>query len=388
MTASPPIKVSLVGPSQSGKTIILPTIIKALENGCYGYRHDMAMKLKVVEDETDGASGIDRLMKRLEFGSEFDRLENEAATLPAGTQPDKQIPYVFELNYLARGKKPGEICQFAVEDIAGEHVFPPRLLEEGEEYADSQSRRAILERFTESTGVVILVSFPMLRESFFRKTLFTLLEHLTKHAKALERVVIAVNHYDLLFMNFSNNALLYAGDPLVAEGILRRHMGARSRYAKLLDYDKARGGKFDIRLVPTSSFGFLPDFGCPNINPNIEQDKVVPGTGYDLKPFPDLERADQPTQFFDFHPFLTADPFIYAATGLSNEFLFTVNRILDASETAVDADAETAEGGVHGTVSQYKTESQSQFEEALRTEQNGNTRKGSRFPFIDDLWQS
>lgn len=334
MTATSKVTISLIGPYQSGKTIILPSLVKALDNDGHGYPQKMGMKLKVVDDEMDGLSPQQRFVNRLERGSRFENFENKAAALkPDGetlateaTSLDTLDTFLFELTYQSPKSKLPERCEFSVMDAAGETIFP--LRDSGE--TKFGKRQEVVQTLADSTGVVILFTFSQLRKKHYRTQLVTLFSDLVAISSRLERVVIALNKYDLLFMDCANDSWLCAGgDPHIAGNIMRRFVREHGNLKKLLDYDKSRGGPLDIRFVPTSSFGFLPSFGCPNV---MARDLQALQNDFDLSPFLDEERAGESVEYVEYHPFLTADPFIFAATGLSNPFIFPIADILGGGE--------------------------------------------------------
>jgi hypothetical protein len=75
--------------------------------------------------------------------------------------------------------------------------------------------------------------------------------------------------------------------------------------------------EIDLRFIATSSYGFHPQLGCPNIDTKAET--LDPANSRFPVPLtPDNVR----------YPYMTADPFIFAALGLDSPFLFTRDEIL------------------------------------------------------------
>jgi hypothetical protein len=134
----------------------------------------------------------------------------------------------------------------------------------------------------------------------------------------LKRISIALNQYERLFTEFGSDAAQIAAVPDVARGVARSRLRDVPFMERMRDLDRAWGGPYDIKVIPTSAYGFLPDFGNPNINPDS-----APNT-----PFIAYEASDGGMEF-EQHPFLAADPFVFAASGLENDFMIGIEEIYE-----------------------------------------------------------
>jgi hypothetical protein len=74
----------------------------------------------------------------------------------------------------------------------------------------------------------------------------------------------------------------------------------------------------DVQFTVTSAYGFTRDFGNPNIDPFAESERR-----FQLSDEDSLRRAVDEY----WRPFLTADPFIYAASGIPSGFMFSLDQV-------------------------------------------------------------
>lgn len=338
MVKERPVRVTLLGPPRSGKTVMLATVADAVRERGHGYPFEMNLELEAVEDGLADLSVAERISARLEKGyaTKHERLKNrlkyyqhKEEGIDQTALDAKLDEYLFQLSFTQPFHRGSEMRQFVICDAAGEHIFPMSRLQEGEKYQATEIRNEVAEQLSNSEGLVIVIPIGQLVDSRVQNLLSALVKDLKKAEWGGKRIVIALNKYDLLFTGLAGDAWTFAADPLVAEQIIRQLVGAHQGLRRLAVYDQEQGGPFEIAFIPTSSFGFLPRFGCPNVSPDIS--RLNSHDDPDPEPFPSGDAGPLETWdgHYNFHPFLTADPFIYAGTGLENPFIFRVCQVFN-----------------------------------------------------------
>ncbi len=342
MQAEDVFRIAYLGPSKGGKSMLLTSITDCASLDLHGYPPARAPRIVRVEQEAreetrvPGQATGDDLLERYKqiitrprdvraFIPDEDHTRGGAGSV--GTQIVKEL--LGRLTYEQDGGTRTEL--FHVFDSPGERFFERSYGGEVSEEADfDDQRRAILDHLTKAQALVIAVAFSQLSNAAVSDGLMwilTLLDEVQRDLKREKgfRVVIALTRYDALFLHLGSFAFAAASEPEVAAMAIRKALRpCREAYEALRKFDIGEpDGRFDIRLVPTSAFGFLPRFGCPNIDPNA-RDESEARQGKSPNLFLDEGRAR--TVF----PFLTADPFIFAVTGIETEFFVRLPHALDS----------------------------------------------------------
>lgn len=135
--------------------------------------------------------------------------------------------------------------------------------------------------------------------------------------RPLKRLIVVFNKYEHLFTRFGTDAVSVALRPHAALYTIRREFQHRRWLQRLSQL--ARSANVDLRFTVASALGFTRLFGAPNVDPNASKSASGP-MRFRVKTGATGELAAEPL----WRPFMTADPFIFAATGLTNAYMFTV----------------------------------------------------------------
>lgn len=308
LTESNDIHVGLTGPVRSGKTNLFVDFAKCVELNFHGFQ-----QLHDIEIETD------RVNRRL--------LRSYYRSLPDATESVTDIRFNLNVSLPdADSLQPGghfEDRQFTihVRDAPGEAAFPgPEM--PGKANPHASKMKELDEWFSKAKGIVLVISalnagtdagFEELIEKvedFFERAGKPEFEH-------LERVAIAISMFDLLLLRFGNRSRDIATEPEAVLAILHAHMRPAFDIIKDFRPFPSQEREIDLRFIATSSYGFHPQLGCANIDAKAETLN------------PESSRFPVPlTPENVRYPYMTADPFIFAALGLESPFLFTRDEIL------------------------------------------------------------
>jgi hypothetical protein len=302
------IHVGLTGPVRSGKTNLFVDFAKCVELDFHGFQ-----QLHNIEIETDRAN------RRL--------LRSYYRNLPDATESVTDIRFNLNISLpQANGTDPGaplEDKQFTihVRDAPGEAAFPEEDLT-GRTNPHASKLKELDEWFSKAKGIVLVISALNAGTDAGFEALIEKVEDFFERAgkpefQNLERVAIAISMFDLLLLRFGNRSRDIATEPEAVLAILHAHLRPAFDIIKDFRPFPSQEREIDLRFIATSSYGFHPQLGCPNIDTKAET--LDPANSRFPVPLtPDNVR----------YPYMTADPFIFAALGLDSPFLFTRDEIL------------------------------------------------------------
>lgn len=302
------IHVGLTGPVRSGKTNLFVDFAKCVELNFHGFQ-----QLHNIEIETDRAN------RRL--------LRSYYRNLPDATESVTDIRFNLNISLPeANGTDPGaplEDKQFTihVRDAPGEAAFPEEDLS-GRPNPHASKLKELDEWFSKAKGIVLVISALNAGTDSGFEALIEKVEDFFERAgkpefEKLERVAIAISMFDLLLLRFGNRSRDIATEPEAVLAILHAHLRPAFDIIKDFRPFPSQEREIDLRFIATSSYGFHPQLGCANIDTKAET--LDPGNSRFPVPLtPDNVR----------YPYMTADPFIFAALGLDSPFLFTRDEIL------------------------------------------------------------
>jgi len=304
-------KVSVVGEPASGKSVALGQLVDATREGTVGYEAGKFKNIWAADRETRA------LVKKFRVKQ---RADNEGAT-------ERAHAAVFDLTEAAQ-EPPWPLYSGGAQS-QGERSYRIAVLDvPGEIFRDTEQRpkniAESLERFeawlSQSDGVVFFVPAPHITraESFEMPSeqLFNILEEKRSGGLPnLRRMVIAVSMFDTLLMPFADAALDIASQPAKVRAILALCLKEVSTQIREMIANAEACG-LDLRIIATSSYGFEGKFGCPNLDPDRGQ---MSPTRLDLFP----------VATSSIFRYLVPDPFIWAATGADNDFLFPLRELVD-----------------------------------------------------------
>jgi hypothetical protein len=165
--------------------------------------------------------------------------------------------------------------------------------------------------------------------------------------RVLKRLIVVFNKYEHLFTRFGTDAVSVALRPHAALYTVRREFQHRRWLQRLSQL--ARSADVDLRFTVASSLGFTRSFGAPNVDADATKNASGP-MRFRVKTGVTGELAAEPL----WRPFMTADPFIFAATGLVNAYMFTVEDL--ETNQAFDVDPPQDEVNFEDTWRAHKPE--------------------------------
>lgn len=324
------VRVCLIGPSESGKSHLLFALMEGTKNGAHGFPSSIALRVEPTEERQGPARSASEKMKliltnraRTKYHSQVSAALVQALT---ATTTDHIGKYEFDMSFRPNGSESRRHLNFMVADAAGGHIFPQGLSsdapseEKEADSADVQIRDEFIDYLIQSAGLVIVLPFHRIEDPRFYRAMDPIIEALTPddtfggEPPQLKRIVIALSQYERLFVQFGSDAAQIASHPDVARGVA----GSRLRDVPWMVGLRELQKYYDIRVIPTSAYGFLPDFGNPNLDPDSEPNR----------PFIAFQDpTENGNSEHERHPFLAADPFIFAASGLENQFMIDIEEI-------------------------------------------------------------
>jgi hypothetical protein len=349
------IRIGLMGPTRAGKTNLFETFGNALTSGRHGFPKACRPRLTKAADAKPVA-GLTLVEIRKDRDSHKKGPQNStewqalAGNTPPTSGEQPMVTRAYDLAYSdLHDQRREKAVRLIITDAAGEHTFsltPP-------DESTLEYRYDVAKELGRCQGFVVVVPLASANDGWILQELEHWLADLSASAesgpsKEPRRVVIALTRYDAMFTDFGCEALRLAADPKVAVEIVSRFVrkggNGISYRNNLLKFDHSAGGAFRISFVPTSSFGFVPGFGCVNLDPAGAAPEDIGGlvaSGSSPPSFKVRIEGYPDNQFL--FPFLTADPFIFAATGLANPFIVPIDRAL--GEMASDTDEMASQSG-------------------------------------------
>jgi len=254
-------------------------------------------------------------------------LRNYYRNLPEATESVTDIRFDLEVDLPSNDEQQATDSlvskQFTihVRDAPGEAAFPNCEVS-GKANPHAEKSKELDEWFSKAKGIVLVISALNAGTDEGFEALIDKVEDFFERAgkpefQNLERVAIAISMFDLLLLRFGNRSRDIATEPEAVLAILHAHMRPAFDIIKDFRPFPSQERDIDLRFIATSSYGFHPQLGCANIDANAEI--LDPGNSRFPVPLtPDNVR----------YPYMTADPFIFAALGLDSPFLFTRDEIL------------------------------------------------------------
>lgn len=308
VTESNDIHVGLTGPVRSGKTNLFVDFAKCVELNFHGFQ-----QLHNIKIETDRAN------RRL--------LRNYYRSLPDATESVTDIRFNLNVSlpdqegHHLGGHLEDKHFTIHVRDAPGEAAFPgPEM--PGKTNPHASKTKELDEWFSKAKGIVLVISALNAGTVTGFEELIEKVEDFLERAgkpefEHLERVAIAISMFDLLLLRFGNRSRDIATEPEAVLAILHAHLRPAFDIIKDFRPFPVQERQIDLRFIATSSYGFHPQLGCANIDAKVETLN------------PDNSRFPIPlTPENVRYPYMTADPFIFAALGLESPFLYTRDEIL------------------------------------------------------------
>lgn len=291
------VSVVLAGPTKSGKTNLYSDLVRCIQTGTHGYPGSLGLKAEV------------GLIERRELRMLGGRLDESTNSL-------EKISFTLGYSNPARQGQ-AELLKVHVIDPPGEASIPLA----GINNDFSEKKKQLDELTDDAVGIVLVISVldannPQKFDLLLRYVEDLLLKYAESGSVGTKRLAIAVSMFDLLMLRFGSKAFDVAVHPDSILLILKEHLQPVHRILRDFSLPGESPTWLDIRIAAVSSYGFIPEFGCPNLNMRgVPLDKAA-------------HTYPEPLVRETHYPFLTADPFVFAATGIGNRFLFKLDQIL------------------------------------------------------------
>jgi hypothetical protein len=306
--------ICLVGPRRSGKSAMLATLADCVVQQAHGYPADLRPTLQpITRAAFHGFESAAAKLDILDAGAEdYQKLRRSFAEGGTPTDAKRLEEYFFRLtlNNAARQERPPHLLRIV--DAAGSVAVPD---DAAPPEAPSDVREAFAARLHEADAIVFVLPFVRFADSVWIAGLARLVERLARASERARRIVVALSHYERLFVRLGPSAFTYACDPAVALYSLRRALQAAPWIDSLraLDGD----GRALVRFTTFSAYGFCKTHQIPNIDPHAGGEQRFRRAG-----------VAGPRAFNEFwRPFLTADPILSAALDQDSAFMFSFAQI-------------------------------------------------------------
>lgn len=294
--------MGLTGPVRSGKTLLLYDVQRSLEMGRHGFPQWRDIKIDTGRD----------------YRSRVRKFHGE---VPGATVATIDIEFDLIFRPAPDSLEP-QAVSVHVRDAPGKAAFPGDDAP-AEELA--KHREGLDEWFAKATGIILVIS--VLGAGTYRgfgELVEKVEEFFQKAGKPqferLQRIVVAISMFDLLMLRFGPRAFDVASDPEAVLRILHAHVRPAREVVKDFRPFGRQGANVELRFLATSSFGFHPGFGCPNVE--VEGSLLDPAAAR----YPDPLKPEQLR-----YPYMTADPFVFASLGIDGPFLFTRDEMIEGT---------------------------------------------------------
>jgi hypothetical protein len=294
--------ICVIGPLSSGKSALLQTFVDCVEQGGHGYseRHNVRIQ-SIAKDEFAGKGGVSRM-----FGGQsgdYHDYRNNFFNKPVATEDT--IEFFFRISIDA-GSNNSVLTRIV--DSAGEDAVPVSY-GTSERQQIKTSIDKLKTELSQADAAIIVVELVDLGSATFQGPLKSLISELVAESDNPKRIVVAFTQFERLFVNTGRDAFQIACQPAVTRNVILEALDQSTWKGDLRSFSKLPGRSVYFTVV--SSFGFAKGSGIPNFDPHWTGDLAMELLG---KP------KNIPTYW---RPFLTADPFVCAATGEPSKYTFT-----------------------------------------------------------------
>jgi len=310
--AQDPLTICLMGDTKFGKTSLIASLRGCVQQQAIGYKPDQLFEFSVV--------GQKPLSKEYYAPGAYNDIENGLFGVGQGTAVDKTLTYDFVIKARPDPSDP-ELTAYPIQvhDTGGAVWMSSVEKYVSQDSAVQDNFDSYREKILPRAAALILVvplfeSWEVGSDVPWRRRMNELLEAVMTQPEfnGIKRIAVALTQYERLFVDFGALASTVAVDRFVAREIVKEALGrmrSQDVASRLLTH-KTRDRQ--IVFVPVSAHGFARGNGCPNFDP---------GTNLLLR-----QRLGDPQETGRralWRPFCTADPFLFAATGMRSDYMFS-----------------------------------------------------------------
>lgn len=332
--------VTLLGPSNAGKTTLLRTMASCLAQEASGYAPGYVSSFNLTElQEHEFNEGFQdagrRIIKRPAGGryaseeAQFHAREAQIEHWGQEVSPrasDGPSDYYFLLEWSPGPFSDSEPDQplpepalMHVVDAAGDLSTWSRPPPEdwGQQLDELEDRLRVTD------AALVVVPLDSHGTDLWANHLYEVIDKLVRisgEERPLKRLIVVFSKYEQMFARFGTDAVSIALRPHAALYTVRRELQHRRWLQRLSQL--ARSADVDLRFTVASSLGFIRQYGTPNVDADASKNASRP-MRFRVKAGTTGELVADPL----WRPFMSADPFIFAATGLANAYTFTAQEI-------------------------------------------------------------
>jgi len=310
------LTICLVGPRKGGKSSLLASLADCVAQRAFGYPLSLRPTLQAISHAEAMADAAAAHSQNIFEGPNGDYEKLRRDFVEGGVATDTLDTYEYYFRLTLNGVAPPAVIERApwlleIVDAAGEIAVPP----EGARVAIlNDVKDKFAGQMLGAQAIVFVLPMVRLEDSGWISTLARLIDRLAQSKdKKLRRLIVAFSQYERLFIGLGPSAFTYACDPAVALHALRKSLRAAQWLDRLRALESPNGGGASVRFTVCSAYGFVKRFQNPNIDPHQPGERRFRRAG--------LEGARAYNEYW--RPFLTAEPFLYAALGLDSAFTFS-----------------------------------------------------------------
>jgi hypothetical protein len=294
--------ICVVGPKSAGKSSLLQTFVDCVGLGGHGYseRHNVRIQ-SIAKDEFAEKGGVSRMFG----GQSGDYRIYRKPFFTKQEQTENTIEFFFRIS-IDTGSNNSILTR--VVDSAGEDAVPATYgMVERQEVRESIDK--LKAELSLADAAIIVVELVDLGSATFQGPLKSLISELVAEGDNPKRIVVAFTQFERLFVNAGRDAFAIACQPAVARNVIVEALDQSTWKGDLRSFSKLPGRSVHFTVV--SSFGFAKESGIPNFDPHWTEGL-------------EMQLLGKPNNIITYwRPFLTADPFVCAATGEPSKYTFT-----------------------------------------------------------------
>jgi hypothetical protein len=298
--------ICLIGPTSSGKTSLLATLMDCIEVGAHGYPPGSSFVIsETAEAEFTGDGTVPQPRILNAYIGDYEKLRRRfGSPYLQATPTDSTYAYFFSLEARLPWEPPGSASTIRLQivDAAGEIAIAQ---DSGEKDISPEVKERFNEQICEADALIFAIPLVNLPEATWTNSVSSLMTRVANYGgKKLRRVVVAFTQYERLFVGLGPKAFSYAVDPKVVLHILRSCLYTAPWLNQLRSLEM-QAPAVNVRFTVTSAFGFVRKYDNPNIDPHQDGQALFRVGG---------------RHAILWRPFLTAEPFLWAATGEDTVF--------------------------------------------------------------------